>query len=213
MKFAHKDTEMLNGNFYEIILKDFKLKDEDIINVYPFGSKIYKADNYQSDWDFVVVVKDGVVDKDLRKKSFNRININIFQEKNYISLLNKHKTSILECHFLPNEKILKLSKSFNLNLNMEALKLYIINKSLDDWNRAEKSFINGEIDFHKSIFHAIRSLDFTIQIIENKKILNYSSANNYWEDLVNCQFDSWESYNEYFEPIIYNLLTKIKEAK
>jgi predicted nucleotidyltransferase len=52
-----------------MILNDFRLQDEDVLNVYPFGSKIYKTDNHKSDWDFIVVVRNESIDRDLRKTS------------------------------------------------------------------------------------------------------------------------------------------------
>ena len=183
-------------NYYSLILKNFHLKDEDVINVYPFGSKIYKTDNYRSDYDFIVVVKQ-VSHKDDRKKIDN-ININIYGESSFLDQLTRNRMSALECIFLPKELVLKESKKIDVKINLSKLRLYSKEKSIDDWNRAEKAFHAEEPIFIKSIFHAIRTLDFTHQIIEYGKIKDYSSCNHIWEHLNNSQFDNWEDYNEVF---------------
>lgn len=184
-------------DYYSLIIKNFHLKDEDVINVYPFGSKIYKTDNYRSDYDFIVVVKQGSC-KEYRKKIDN-INVNVLEELHFLILLKRHKMSILECFFLPKELILKEIKTYpEYKINLSALKLYVKEKSIDDWHRAEKAFHAEEPIFIKSIFHAIRTLDFAHQIIESGKIKDYSSCNHIWEHLNNSKFDNWEDYNEVF---------------
>lgn len=197
-------------NIYELILRDFRLKDEDIINVYPFGSQIYKTATYKSDHDFIVIVNNNVTDKDLREKSANKLNINIFNEGRFLEKLQDHKMAILECISLPPELMLKNSKQFNFKLNSSKLLEYVTIKCDDDWNRAYKACIEGNIySAQKSIFHVIRSLDFGIQIMNNGKITDYSSMNDIWFDLKDFYSFDWKPYEEYFGGIYIDLLRDI----
>lgn len=185
-------------DYYQIILKDFHLKDEDVINVYPFGSKIYGTDDYKSDWDFVVVVKDGVVDKDIRKSSHNQINVNIFTETSFLAAVKRHRMSMLECIFLPSDKLLKNSKTYSFKLDIKSLHQYIITKSLEDWGKARLKFDQQDVSYIKSIFHSIRTLRFGIQLAENNNI-EYSSCNDLWHELNNnFVFDSWRDCNAHY---------------
>lgn len=184
-------------DYYSLILKNFHLKDQDIIAAFPFGSKIYKTDNYRSDYDFMVVVNNNLLKED--RKKIDNINLVLYGENHFLSEVKRHRMSILECLFLPKDLIIKDSKLYsNVKVNLTSLRLYVKEKSIDDLNRAEKAFFEENPNFIKSIFHAIRTLDFANQIIEYGKIKNYSSCNHIWEHLNNCQFDNWEDYNEIF---------------
>jgi hypothetical protein len=136
----------MTKDYHQLILKYFKLSDDKIINIYLFGSQIYKTANYKSDHDFMIVVKQNYYIDDIKK--INGININICNELSFINHLNRHRMSILEYIFLL---------------------------------------------LTKSIFHAFRTLDFAIQIINNDKIINYCSANK-WLSNFNC--DSLEEFVE-----------------
>ncbi len=196
-------------DFYSMILKDFQLKDNDIVNVYPFGSKIYQTDSYKSDWDFIVLLKDGIPIKNNRLKSNNQLNVNLFSETEFNNSLKKHRMSSLECIFLPEEKLLKNSKKIPFNLDLDKLRVYAIDKSQEDWGKAKRAFSNNSHDMIKSVFHAFRTLEFAKQIIDNKKIVDYSSANNYLSEL-NSFKDEGLLFDEeilcYYEEDFYLLL-------
>lgn len=201
-----------------MILNDFRLQDEDVLNVYPFGSKIYKTDNYKSDWDFIVVVKNESIDRDLRKTSQNQINVNIYKDSSFEAQLLRHRMSALECIFLPKELILKETKQYPFKLNLKALSEYALEKSMEDYSRALRiSSLKEEDLYIKAIFHAIRTLDFAKQIMHNDKIIDYSSCNEEWEILLNCKRDSylWKDYTaDYYEEMIQMLSKEISdEAK
>ena len=100
-----------------------------------------------------------------------------------------------------------------IKINLEKLRLYAAEKSSDDWNRAEKAFREEDPNFIKSIFHAIRTLDFANQIINLGKIKDYSSCNHIWEQLNNSQFDNWEDYNEIFGRKFDSLYQEIIEKR
>jgi predicted nucleotidyltransferase len=180
-------------DYYHLILKDFGLQDHEVISVFPFGSRVYGTAEYKSDWDFIVVVNNGVIDKDIRRSSRNQINVNVFTETSFTASLARHRMSSLECIYLPLEQVLKDGKSFPFKFDINLLHKYVIEKSLEDWTSAKKSFECGDMLYIKSIFHATRTLDFAIQIAEYGTIVNYSSCNDLWLELNNnTMFDSWE---------------------
>jgi predicted nucleotidyltransferase len=199
-------------DYYSLILKDFDLKDNEIISVYPFGSRVYGTADYKSDWDFIVVVKDGVVYKDIRR-SKNNININIFSKTSFISTLKRHRMSSLECICLSKDQKLKDELNINFHWDIPVLHKYMIEKSLEDWVKAKKKFEVQDFSFIKSIFHAIRTVDFAIQIAEHGTIIDYSSCNSWWEELMSeSSFDSWDDTRQRYS-VRYLHLVKLFAEK
>lgn len=47
----------------DILLKNLGIKDEDILNIYLFGSRVYecKSNDVDSDWDFIIVVRNETI--------------------------------------------------------------------------------------------------------------------------------------------------------
>lgn len=55
------------------------------------------------------------------------------------------------------------------------------------------------------MFHALRILDFGIQVATERKIVNYSSVNHYWF-AISEEFDyNWESHLKKYVPIYEDL--------
>ena len=100
-------------------LDNFSLQDEDILNIYSYGSRVYGTATPESDYgivvfskylhssDFIVVhkaaekldIEEQVVGKDGEDATL--IGRNLFLKK-----ANDHMPNIMECLFLPDDKIL-----------------------------------------------------------------------------------------------------------
>jgi len=204
----------MSKNHYSLILTNCNIKDENVINVYPFGSKVYKTDNYKSDYDYILVSNKDFNKEDRRK--FSNINVNIYSENYFLEQLKRHRMSTLECFFLPKDLLLKETKQYNnFKINSVALQKYALEKSNEDWTRALKlSIIKEESLFVKAIFHSLRTLDFAKQIIESGQIINYQSCNDYWEDLLACKERSylWDPYViQYYTDEYYKLITEVSK--
>lgn len=168
------------------IIKITKLNEKDILNVYPFGSRIYGNFNELSDYDFICVINNKLKkynNKEIRNGIYN---IHLITEENFINNLNNHKIIELECFYLSKEKILQEKRIFTFKLDLKKLKKEILLKSNNSWvkakNKIEINYENSYIGI-KSLFHSLRMLDFGIQIIKNNKIYNYSNMNEIYFQL------------------------------
>jgi Polymerase beta, Nucleotidyltransferase len=97
---------------YEEILKRAGLKDSDVVNCYLYGSRVYGNYRKDSDYDFIVIVKNKTVDQ----FSDNLININFFTPEGHQHRLNEHEISALECFFLHQNIFGKTVEIIHLNL-------------------------------------------------------------------------------------------------
>jgi hypothetical protein len=169
------------------------LIDDNILNVYRFGSVVYKTNQINSDKDYIIVTKEKVISDD--------INIHYFTVNEFQLLLDNHDIQMLECFFLNEDNILKNEHRFSFVLNKEKLRVSISTVASNSWVKGKKKLIvMADYDKYlaiKSIFHSLRILDFGIQIGANGKINNYSSTNFIFFDLLDLsnKFDNIELWN------------------
>jgi hypothetical protein len=156
------------------------LNNDNVVCIYRFGSYVYGTNNEFSDEDFVVILKEYQESKD--------DNIHHFSEVQFQDLINRHDVQALECIFLPADLILKLERKFRFFLDKYKLRTSISTITSNSWVKGKKKLIIiDDYDLNlglKSIFHALRILDYGIQIAEHNKIINYSSMNYVLDDLI-----------------------------
>lgn len=195
------------------IIKDFDLNELGILNVYPYGSRVYGTAGYQSDYDFIIIMKNKSIEKDYMDSRNNK-NITIYQENSFIDLIGRHRIFALECFFLPKEKMLKCDKDFNFKLNLKTLRSSISEKSSQSWVKAKKKF-EVEIDRNiyigkKSLFHSLRIIDFGCQIAEFKTIKNYSSSNYLWNEISSNPSENWNDYYSKYHDLFNSTMTEFR---
>lgn len=170
------------------------LDDDNILNVYQFGSRVYGSDNVNSDFDYICVLKEYVESDD--------INIHHYTVEQFHALLDNHDIQILECFFLADKYKLKETVDFYLYLDKGKLRTAISTITSTSWVKGKKKLIvMGDYDKWlaiKSVFHSLRILDFGIQIAQHSKIINYSSMNYVLEDLIKLsnEFDKVELWEK-----------------
>lgn len=205
---------IINFNIYDLILINFHLLDKEVLNVYPFGSQIYKTNSEESDYDFVVIVN-----KDVREYSLSspnhKLNIHLYSPNGFIDQLQQHKIVALECFFLPQELLLKNKLQFPFLLNKEKLRSSISEKSSHSWVKAKKKF-EVETDRNvyvakKSLFHSLRIADFGLQIAQHGKIVNYSSSNDLWFDIITDPKEDWDHFDKKFKELLNNKMSEFRK--
>lgn len=157
-----------------------------ILNVYPFGSRVYGTNAENSDYDFIVVVDSTEFSKIDGLEFFidsNFINVTIYSKVAFQQKIDEHEISCLECLYL--DKNLKFEKiNFNFVLNLQTFRHSISSKCSNSWSVANKK-LTVEQDVKrslKSIFHIFRIYDFAIQIIETN-FINFKSKNQLHTEL------------------------------
>jgi predicted nucleotidyltransferase len=194
-------------------LKTIILEDKNIINAYQYGSRVYETHNADSDYDFIFVVNkkdDALITK------YASLDANIYTLEEFVEQIQNHEISILECLFLPENKVIKNTHSFteNFNLDKNQLRTSISQKSSNSWVKGKKKFI-VEKDFNpyvgkKSVWHAFRMLDFGTQIAKNGFIYDYTSANHLYKEIIAC--NSWEEIEQKYKQKFNEYGTEFKKV-
>ena len=166
------------------ICEKLRINEKDILNIYPYGSKIYGSDNDFSDSDFVIVYKRSLLPsgafKDNAISSYDKkIQGTCYSRGGFIDAINNYQITALECIFLDDNKIIKKQMNFNLDkINYHYLKKNIISSSSSSWHNATMAYKAEDDNYtKKNIYHALRILDFGLQIKKYDMIKDYSSTN------------------------------------
>lgn len=181
----------------EHICNELNINLSDILNIYPYGSMIYGTNNDDSDSDYVIVYKSALLpsgsfkDNAISSKDWSIQGV-CYSRGGFIDAINNYQINALECIFLPEEQIVMKKMNFQMaKLNLRDLSKKIISTASSSWHFALMSYKDGLIDAaKKNVYHAIRILDFGIQIKEKGRISNYSSMNElkdqiYYDDNFN----------------------------
>lgn len=149
----------------------------DILNIYTYGSVVYGTNTNLSDEDYIIVVKDGVIESQSECNSAaHNTDIIIYTESCFKQKIEEHEISVLECLFLPDE--LKYEEiKFKFVLDKGRLRNAISAKCSNSWVKAKKKLI-VEKDYNpyiakKSLYHAFRIINFGWQIGKYKMIFYY----------------------------------------
>lgn len=188
------------------IIKFHPLK---VRNIYLFGSQVYGTQREDSDYDFIVVACSMMDKQEIRHDNFN---IHIHTPDIFLDGLKEYQMQYLECIYAPffakiQEKMIQPDKNFSLKLDM--LKYKGMGQSFNAFHKAKDRIIDGET-FRgvKSLWHSLRILEFFRQIIENKKIVDFSASNEYWK-MISADLeehgdggdDDWDFYKNKYLPI------------
>lgn len=73
---------------------------EDVLVVWQYGSRVYGTNNENSDWDFVVIVKDSTQFTEIDTTT-DKINIHIYRKSDFMSKVHNNELQPLMCAFLP----------------------------------------------------------------------------------------------------------------
>lgn len=176
-----------------------------LLNVYPYGSRVYGTNTENSDHDFILVADST---GDTESITSDGVDATIYSVKAFEEALMKHEISTLECLWLPTVDSSHFLSKFKLDLSV--LRRAIATKASNSYVKAKKKFtVAKDLDPYiakKSLFHALRILKFGIQIAKHGKIVDYSEANGYWYKIMNNTSERWEDFKTEWQPV-YNQLS------
>lgn len=159
-------------------IKKYK-NDINVLNIYQFGSRVYGTYHENSDYDYIIVVKDFFDSED--------INIHVFTYSQFLNALTNGDIQALECYYSDPKFIHKKEVNFQFELNKFEFRKSISTITSNSYVKCKKKLIvTGDYDLNlalKSFFHSLRILDFGIQIATEGKIINYSSMNYIYNDI------------------------------
>lgn len=169
-----------------------------VLNIYLYGSRVYGTANNNSDYDYIVVVDNQNTLEKLALTKGENEDFSFYTKEQFQEQINLHEISVLECLFLPDDKVVKKTVDFPFTLELDKLRHAVSQKSSNSWVKAKKKFIVEE-DYapyigQKSAWHSLRILDFGCQIAKSGKITNYQETNGLLPVILNL--NSWQDLDE-----------------
>lgn len=178
-----------------------------ILNVYLNGSRVYGTNKKDSDYDFIVVVKENTYGSDHVRDE--NCDYSIVTKEEWDKQAKENSVDFCECYFLP--KKFKIIENYvpEFEFKKENIRSSFSSVASNSWVKCKKK-LTVEKDFapyigKKSLWHSLRILQFGIQILRDGKITDYSSANSLYNEIVGCDSNDWEYYKEKYQKT-YNAL-------
>lgn len=225
-KYRWKDSTCSHNDNCEESCVRIHMTNEPLL-MFEHGSTVYGTNNEKSDVDLVVVVPDkysDFLDKYVKgiyqfspEQSFK--DFEFLTESTYINLIRDVDIMAIESLFLPENNIVqgnfsKYIEYFNINDKWKIRQSFSGTAS-NSWAKAHKKMtVEKDFDMYcgqKSLFHSLRILDFGCQLCEFGKIIDYSSANKYFKEIMEMNGADWEEYKTKFKPIYNSLRSKLAE--
>lgn len=147
-----------------------------------WGSHLYGTHNDKSDTDIIIISN---VDKSFEyTDEQENIDFQIYNKKDWELMLKRAHIMALECYF-QNDPIKHYE--FFFDCDYKQIRHSISAVVSNSWVKAKKKVLveNEPHKGYKSMFHSIRILDFAIQIGEYGGIVDYKSANIYFNTIIN----------------------------
>lgn len=182
------------------------------ICIYNYGSFVYGTYiEKTSDKDYIIIVPN---DKEYPEQLFiNNEQFNIFKEKDWIRKMKNNDIECLECYFLDDKFKIKEDKKYELILDKNLVRKNISTTASNSYVKCKKKLtVDNSYSPRtgkKSLWHALRLLDFGIQIMSKNKIYDYSSLNHLYNEIMNSP-DDWEYLKEKYQPLYNNYKSNFK---
>ena len=175
--------EEVKQNKTEDILKALKI-DEEVLAIYPYGSRVYGTASETSDHDYIIVtkgafLKSGAFKQNAISSDDRSIQGVLYSRSGFIDALNNYEIGALECLFLDSSIVVLAKWPFKLQKwDEKEMASKIIQKASASWHIGSQQSKDGfKAIAKKGIFHALRILMFGVQLKEHKKIINFGEAN------------------------------------
>lgn len=180
---------MYKQELIDNILSELNITEE-ILNIYPYGSRVYGTFDDKSDSDYVIVTKSGM----LKSGGFKQNAISnkdrtiqgvLYSRSGFIDAINNYEITALECLSLPESDVIKKSWDFKVQKwDDKALIKAIISKMSMSWFSADRYSKDDWKELgKKGVFHAFRILMFAKQLKETHIISDFTVANEFKESL------------------------------
>ncbi len=196
---------------YQKLLFLTQQTDENMLNVYLYGSRVYGTATEASDWDFIAIVQQKPAKPDFEEA---QVHVQFYLPEEFQTLLDAQEISAIECLFLPAAHVWKQTHMFVYAVQLPQLRHSLSAKSANSWVKSKKKLV-VEKDYdlyksHKSMFHAFRILLFGIQLATTGKIYQYAEANTLYQEI--CACTNWEELFATFKPRYNHTLSAFRRV-
>lgn len=165
------------------ILEKLGIQEELVVNIYPYGSRVYGTAEESSDEDYIIVFKsaflpNGAFRNNAISSEDRTVQAVCYSRTGFQDALNNYEIGALECYFLPEEKVVQRKWPFRMSKwDTKDMVKSIISKASASWYLATVQYRDEEEEMsRKGIYHALRILDFGLQMKEYGRIVDYGTA-------------------------------------
>lgn len=169
----------------------FSFKKEDVLNIYLYGSRVYKTHLPTSDHDYIVVFKSAFLPsgafKDNAVSNEDRsIQMIAYSRTGFKAALEQYEISAIEMLYLPEDMIVQKKWNYKMDkIDIKEFAKKIISKCSNSWHHASLALADNHFyGAKKGFYHSIRIADFALQLKENSfSSLDFSNAIVYWNEI------------------------------
>lgn len=177
----------------EEILAQFSIPMEKVMNIYPYGSRVYGCHTEESDHDWVIVYRSSMLPsgafRDNAISSPDRKHqATCYSRAGFRDAIDKYDIVALECIFLDPSQVVLQQESFRVRKwQPKEMASAVITKASASWHQAviQQNRYEDEERARKGVFHAIRILGFGLQMAEAGKIVDYGAYNAVRDEIMN----------------------------
>lgn len=186
----------------EEILEELGIKEE-ILSVFPYGSRIYGTANQFSDHDYIIVAKSTIPSGAFRDNAVSNkdytIQGTLYSRAGFIDAINNYDMPAMECLSLAKEEAILSKWPFKVTKwDEKEMAKKVIQKASASRHIADK---NAKHDHReqskKGMFHALRILYFGLQLKEHQKIVNFSECNDLYKKIMEIDADDFDTRDWY----------------
>jgi len=196
------------------VLDELGLKEDDVLNIYLYGSRVWGNYTEDSDWDFTIILKDGILFNN-EEISKGNVDANIHSYSKFIELLQQHDMRTLICINLASNFIWKQTVDFKkyFTLNRELLRVQVS-------TIAQKAFACAKIRIQKenqikkgkkNLAQSLRYYLFGIQIAKDGFISDLECANQFQKNVMDDPTENWDELKKKYKKIIMETGKKLQE--
>lgn len=189
----------------EYILKELDITDE-VLAIFPYGSRVYGTANASSDHDYIIVMKRGVLSNGAFRN--NAISNNdrsiqgvVYSRGGFIDAINNYEIGALECLSLDSKDVIIKKWPFKVSVwDEDRMVKKVILKASNSRHTADQQCKNGnKIIGRRGMFHALRILNFGLQLKEHQKIIDFGACNKMYEEMKKVKEDDFDTRDYYGE--------------
>ena len=191
------------------IISQSGLHPKRVHNIYVFGSRVYKTNSINSDWDIIMVANNSVEAIEIKGEKYN---IHIYTPDKFKEDLEWHRINNLECIFAPNWAKLQEKITYSLDIDFPKLRHATSHISSNSWVKCKKKLEIG--DYHtgiKSIFHSLRIPMFATQVATKGVIYDFEVANPVWHKLISKNWN-WTELDLEFRELRNSVLSDFRKV-
>ena len=197
------------------ILTELNITGE-VLAVFPYGSHVYGTATEESDRDYIIVMKSSLLpsgafkDNAISNADYSIQGV-VYSRGGFQDAINNYEIAALECISLsPSDKLVdKWTFKIN-NWNETTMVKKIIEKASASRHIANMQSKSGDKEYAiKGMFHALRILQFGLQLKKHRKIVDFQVCNNLYNDFMKIIPENFDTRN-YFR-IFDELLIELRK--